>query len=1408
MLIAVVAFAAFFPDIAVAQRWEQAALPLQFANNYWLDVYFLPSNPQLGWICGREGMVLRTFDGGDSWTGTIIPGIDTLESVHFPTPLVGYVSGPGGIFRSTDGGASWRSIKPDSARELWGCFFANADTGVVLGGGCAGRQYFFRTTDGGASWNYTTANVRSSGLTDAVLLSPAGRGYAASSGYLWVTNNGGRAWDTLSSTGEKYWQEELCVSHGSFLLPFAGTTCGGMGTGGGMRFSRNGGYSWSEFQTGAFMFGAFLLNDSVGWAVGLKKNIWYTKNYGASWELRNCGIGSVDFDDIWMINENTGWAVGSAVYRLVAPYRSITRTSLNFNETCYPGSRYDTLYIKSTSFSETSGILSVDGDNQTDFSVVEPESAAIFVRPCDSVRVVVKFTPSATADETANLRIIMFPPYAAEFNVPLSGKGKRALSQPADTVLDMGDRPCGRFSFDSISFINPSPDPESITWIDYVESRDEVRPVSGIPLTIPGAGKSSVVFRTYFADTGTVVNTYRFLLGPCSRILKVKATGYSPIITAPFARTIGLTCNPERLDTMIVTNTGNAPLKFYDIRLAGQDRMDFSIVGWADGTALLREILPKKSAGIIIKFAPSTAGVKKMQLLLKNNDSTVVRGDRSTLIVQFQGSQAGSVVKLITPDSLNGGLLCPGGQSTQRIVIRNIGGAPSYLTQISALKPGFRSSIIPGQLPRELKNDDSLAIIVLFAPQSPGILTDTLNMRFEPCGEIIRVAVRCDGITTKLAAIPDTLYGIVRAGHAIRQTVTIRSTGTDAAVISSISLIPVRSDWRLSDLPKLPFTLPAGEELTVSVEFEPIKDTVFEGKICFAAEELCNASACVPIKVKALDAKLDISAANIDFPDNICVNPERTQQITVINNGSLPDTLTEIAIISGASDFAVISPKVPLNLKKGDSVVITIECKQKSEGIATGELSISSAKMQTTALIVPLRAKFSRAQLTVNMDGVFFGEVERCDSVRSIRIRVSNTGSLPETIQITRLNAVPVFGVSPSDKAVISPNGYIDIDVLCDPTKASFAGLFTENLRIVGMVCGQNFTVQVAANIIAPTLTVKPDSISFGTLITGDDSIKTVFIANKSEKAVAIENIVLASGYQGFAIMGMPAFPRLLQPDETDSIRIGFHAAQAGAFADRLLIYAGALCLSLTEVPITAEVDDVTYSAHVFIDRYIVRPGDSIDVKIVQQGNIIDAAVRSTAVRITYNSNLFFLMNVSIDSAGHRVKIPYSADSTSVYFTINAKQGAPLGREGMVASLHGTALFALPDTCTLGIAAFSLQSRRRINLTRTDGFLQSRSVCAPLVGFVPRPVASAVLLNTESGSGDRLRMRLRANTSAEAVITLKNIFGITAFYCSGVNVDTEESDYSINTSSLPTGAYFLEITSSGITERHNVTIFR
>lgn len=54
-----------------------------------------------------DGKVLRTTDGGLTWTDVVIPGGGRLQSVGFPVPEVGWTSGRGVRSQTLDGGQTW-----------------------------------------------------------------------------------------------------------------------------------------------------------------------------------------------------------------------------------------------------------------------------------------------------------------------------------------------------------------------------------------------------------------------------------------------------------------------------------------------------------------------------------------------------------------------------------------------------------------------------------------------------------------------------------------------------------------------------------------------------------------------------------------------------------------------------------------------------------------------------------------------------------------------------------------------------------------------------------------------------------------------------------------------------------------------------------------------------------------------------------------------------------------------------------------------------------------------------------------------------------------------------------------------------------------------------------------------------
>ena len=307
--------------------WDKITnIPPQYNNNTgWLEFWFLKSDPNYGWLCGFEGKVIRTTDRGKTWQGSIVPGADQLESICFPDKMIGYVSGMsiygyGAIYKSVDGGATWREITDPRRRTLlWGNYFLDKNNGIVVGGSCGYYQQFFRTKDGGKTWSLFEDNTFSNTSLSDVELHDDGTGVAVSSGHLWRTSDGGYNWQEFNITGREDWQEDLHISGSTILVPYS-IGCDGNLRDGGIRITPDYGNTWSEFSTGNSMFGAWLMDSRHGWACGHSAALYYTSDTGINWELRNCGIDGNDvLDDFWFIDDTTGFVCGKSVYRYSPP---------------------------------------------------------------------------------------------------------------------------------------------------------------------------------------------------------------------------------------------------------------------------------------------------------------------------------------------------------------------------------------------------------------------------------------------------------------------------------------------------------------------------------------------------------------------------------------------------------------------------------------------------------------------------------------------------------------------------------------------------------------------------------------------------------------------------------------------------------------------------------------------------------------------------------------------------------------------------------------------------------------------------------------------------------------------------------------------------------------------------------
>ncbi|HEX8069348.1 MAG TPA: YCF48-related protein [Pyrinomonadaceae bacterium] len=103
-----------------------------------------------GWIVGDRGTILRTEDGGQTWARQRTGTNATLYHVEFLGDERGWAVGARGtILRTVDGGETWQAVVAPVARgTLLSVSFANADEGWIIGRG----GVILRSSDGGRTW--------------------------------------------------------------------------------------------------------------------------------------------------------------------------------------------------------------------------------------------------------------------------------------------------------------------------------------------------------------------------------------------------------------------------------------------------------------------------------------------------------------------------------------------------------------------------------------------------------------------------------------------------------------------------------------------------------------------------------------------------------------------------------------------------------------------------------------------------------------------------------------------------------------------------------------------------------------------------------------------------------------------------------------------------------------------------------------------------------------------------------------------------------------------------------------------------------------------------------------------------------------------------------------------------------
>ncbi|MBC8124115.1 MAG: hypothetical protein H7X70_00145 [Candidatus Kapabacteria bacterium] len=1376
-----------------AQRWEKATIPAPYNSGYYLDIFFLPSDPNLGWACDqRGGYVIRTVDGGQTWQGVKIDatkGACHLEYIQFLDPLVGYCSGPCGMYKSVDGGVTWQDIKPANSPMVWGGHFRTAQEGWFTGGGC-GYNAFFKTMDGGATFQmFVDTNEKQSALADPYwdATMPANTLYAIGSGTLWRSQSDGVNWQVLALTGVSApWHEELAMFGNAICVPAGGAKCNtAPGLTEGMRFSPDLGQTWRDYDTGEQMFGSFLQDATTGWAAGWKASVYFTSNAGLSWQLRNCGLEGADTDDIMFMNSTTGWVVGDGVFRMAPALRTQSDSVLRFIDVCPDSVRRDTVMVRNINWFASPWTATITGTDAANFRVVNaPLSTNI--ASCTPQPVIVEYKPLAAGTHNAILLIRIEQPETT-LVVNLEGNRRERSAYPVDTLLTYTtrvgtpvDRTMPWMSSSNVYF-------ESIVNITRV-SGDSTINMTALTPAVVRTGVTLTYVTANVRDTGWIQARFRVRLGPCTRdtFITVRVYGVSPIFNSIVNATVDAKCRV--LDTLRVpiSNSGNAPLIIRSMIANNFGPQAFIVLGFVSGRfGAPWTLLPKEADTVLLEYRSQT-GNDNVTLVIENDDLTLARGPKTPWQIGLRGVSMRPAIT-ISPRIIDLGSMCTGALVERTISLKNEGNTTASASlsttsqQISGLTAGNITMV--GNQTRQVR--------ITYTATKTGPVNDTIFVRLSPCDTTEYVIVRGLVEDLALSITPSFVVDSADVNVAIQKRFVIRLIAADSATIRAIRMSPLPFAMT-TNIPSFPFMLKRGDSAVVTFSWTSAVPIEYIGALEVEAFTTCSTMASASVRLKAMTTDYSYGPSSLIWKQQ-CSPTKQRDSVYIDVRGGRAVTLQSATIREAGAPFRVIRPATPVQMTRGTRQWIVIEYEPLVTGLTRVTLDVVT-DAASGSFSVPLEGQLNAPQISVRPTSVDFGTVEACVPKIVSTVLITNSGSLGANIDIA-LNGAPRGIRNIETQVVVPARDSVRVAIEVDPSLLA-PGVTQTMAYFTDRVCGSRDSVAVRVEL-APDdrLVLSPNPLDQGILQPGQVSNGTVTISNPGLISRRIVQLRIEPPTLPWRIV-TPVDGQQVVAGGTTSVTLEYAPVANGIHDARLVLVDGDQCTTSSEIVIKGRAQDPrvppTFLLGLHINDYVVAPNARVSIPVFWDSDVRDAMIDSLSTYIAFSRLTLNVDSVSIGTM-QDANVRWTLDDDSIRLMLTSI-GPDCGNTGVIATLHGTAYSALPDSTGLEFTRTVIWAKEAVNVIVDDGSLIV-DACGPRF-LIRIGQQTRFQLLPPVPTRDALSIAADAMRTDVASVELFNSIGSSVRTFENIHIDEGASVVRLSLADLPSGVYRIRISSA------------
>ena len=226
---------------------------------------------------GSHGMILKSYDGGLSWSQKNHKAFSPISKLQFIDEKLGYALGNEIVHKTTDGGETWSSLEsPISAFSYQkNMIFINAETGFVMGS----DSPVYKTTDGGKNWREVQDKYK--GATAGFFINDQ-KGFLCgdSNDNLWVTIDAGETWEKVNLNLEETYNRNFVAIH--FTTDQKGLLFDNKGN---IYASTDGGNTWTfKNAIESAPLSMYFTSENSGY-VGSDGKLYKTEDGGESWAV-------------------------------------------------------------------------------------------------------------------------------------------------------------------------------------------------------------------------------------------------------------------------------------------------------------------------------------------------------------------------------------------------------------------------------------------------------------------------------------------------------------------------------------------------------------------------------------------------------------------------------------------------------------------------------------------------------------------------------------------------------------------------------------------------------------------------------------------------------------------------------------------------------------------------------------------------------------------------------------------------------------------------------------------------------------------------------------------------------------------------------------------------------------------